>query len=191
MRIGVFGGSFDPIHRGHLAVAAAAADRLSLDRVLFVPVREQPLKRVGPVASAEDRVAMLRAAIAGDPRFVVDEQELRRPGPSYTVDTLRALHTAHPGDALFLLIGADAARAFPRWRDPEEIAGLATVVVLTRPGVRTPEHPLLAERLDVPALDIAARDIRARCRRGDPIENLVPDAVARLIAERRLYTTED
>lgn len=187
----MFGGSFDPIHRGHLAAAAAAADRLHLARVLFVPVREQPLKHAGPAASAEDRVAMLRAAIGDDARFAVDEQELRRPGPSYTVDTLRALRAAHPGDALFLLIGADAARDFPRWREPEEIAALATVVVLTRPGVQAPEHPLLAERLDVPALDIAARDIRARCRRGDSIENLVPDAVARLIAERRLYTTED
>lgn len=191
MRIGVFGGSFDPIHLGHVAAARAAADRLDLDRVLFIPARQQPLKRGGHAASPDDRAAMVRAAVAADARFALDDRELRRAGPSYTVDTLRSLRAEYPRDTLFLLVGADAARELPRWREADVIPQLAEVVVLTRPGIDAPVGDAVARRLDIPAHDIAAQDIRARCRRGEPLAGLVPDAVARYIAAHRLYTNGD
>jgi nicotinate-nucleotide adenylyltransferase len=191
VRIGVFGGSFDPVHLGHLIAAQEAATRLGLDQVRLVPAGVQPLKRDAHAAPAADRLAMLRLAVEGDARLVVDDRELRRPGPSYTVDTLRELRAAHPDAELCMLVGADAAADLPTWHEATAIPSLARVVVLTRPGVRPPAHPLIAQTLDVPAIDIAATDVRARCRRGESVRYLVPDAVARYIAERRLYAEGD
>lgn len=186
MKVGVFGGSFDPVHLGHLIVAEAAADALALDEVRFIPARAHPFKHT-TYATPEDRLAMLRLAAGGNPRFRVDERELRRASPSFTVDTLRELCAAEPGNRLFLLLGADAARDFGAWREPETIARLAGVVVLTRPGVAPPEHALLSERLPVPAIDISATAIRERCRRGASIRYLVPDPVREYIAAHGLY----
>jgi nicotinate-nucleotide adenylyltransferase len=191
VRIGIFGGSFDPVHLGHLIVAQEAAGRLALDQVRLVVAGRQPLKRRGHVAAAADRLAMLSLAVAGDPRLVADGRELDRPGPSYTIDTLRELGREQPGAALCLLVGADAAGDFPQWREAETIPSLATVVVLTRPGMTVPDHLLIGETLEVPAIDISATVVRARCRRGESIRYLVPDAVARYIAERQLYTEGD
>lgn len=193
MRRGVFGGSFDPVHRGHLAVAAAAADRLPLDHVHFVPARQQPFKVGAHRASAEDRTAMLRAALAseaGDPRFVLDLRELHRPGVSYTIDTLRSVSAEFPGDALFLLVGADAARELPSWREAGAVARLARVVALTRPGITPPRDPLVAEQLDVPAVHISGTDIRRRVGRGESIRGLVPPVVEAYIAAHGLYTDD-
>lgn len=187
MNVGIFGGSFDPVHLGHLIVAEAAADALALAHVRFVPARAQPLKQGTHAAAAGDRLAMLRLALEKNPRFVVDDQELRRPPPSYTRDTLQALHDARPGDRLFLLVGADAAADLPRWRDPEGVAALATVVAMTRAGAPPPGHALIARCLEVPAIGISATAVRARCRRGDSIRYLVPEAVRRYIADRGLY----
>lgn len=187
MNVGVFGGSFDPVHLGHLIVAEAAADALALAQVRFVPARAQPFKAGRHAASPEARLAMLHLGLEGNPRFAADDCELRRAAPSYTVDTLRTLHDARPGDRLFLLVGADAAADLPHWRDPERIAELATVVVLTRPGEARPGHRFVTRRLDVPAIDISATAVRARCRRGDSIRYLVPEAVRRYIADRGLY----
>src|SRR5262245_10708221 len=131
MRVGVFGGTFDPVHVGHLAIANAALEELALDRLLFVPAHRSPLKQGDPIASARDRVAMLEASIAGEPRFRVSRVELDREGPSYTVDTLEQL--GGEGD-LFLVVGSDAYADLARWKDPDRIRALATIVVAARPG---------------------------------------------------------
>lgn len=191
MRLGVFGGSFDPVHHGHLIVAADAWRRLELSHVRLIPTGQQPLKPGGHRASAADRLAMLQLAVSDDPRFVVDGREAVRPGPSYTVDTLRELHTEFPQASLCLLVGADTARDLPQWQEAPVLPSLATIVVLTRPGAPVPRHALMARTLEVPAIDISATDIRARCRRHESVRYLVPDPVARYIAERRLYVDED
>lgn len=186
----MFGGSFDPVHLGHLIVAGEAHRSLGLDEVCFVPTGRHPFKGAAR-ASAVDRLAMLRLAVARDARFTVDDREIGRPGASYTVDTLRALRAARPADALCLLVGADAARELPEWREAEALPTLAEVVVLTRPGAAAPRHPLIARVVEVPAIDISASLVRARCRGGESVRYLVPDAVAEYVAERRLYTEED
>lgn len=191
MRLGVFGGSFDPVHHGHLIVAAAARDALALDEVRLVPAGEQPFKAGQHVAAAADRLRMLELAVAGAPGLVVDPRECRRPGPSYTVETLRELRAEFPAASLSLLVGADAARDFPQWRAADEIPLLAEVVVLTRPGTRAAVPAGVGRVLEVPAVDISATAVRERVRAGRSVRFLVPDAVARFIAERRLYIDED
>jgi nicotinate-nucleotide adenylyltransferase len=191
VRIGVFGGSFDPIHHGHLIVARAALEGLSLDQVRFVPVRQQPFKQGDHGASPEDRLVMLAVAVAGEPGFVVDRCELDRPGPSYTVDTLRTLRAAYPRDQLVLLLGADAARDLATWREAEVLPTLAEIVVLSRPGAAAVAQGLVSATFAVPPVDIAASDLRARCARGASIRHCVPDAVRALIADRRLYRERD
>jgi nicotinate-nucleotide adenylyltransferase len=181
-RIGVFGGTFDPIHIGHLAIANAVLDELDLDRVYFVPAARSPLKRDAPAASAADRVAMLERALADEPRFAVSRTELDRDGPSFTVDTLEALRGE--GD-LFLILGGDAYADFERWRDPARIRELATIVVAARPGA--PNAPEGVRMLDTPLMDISSRELRARAARGKSLRYLVPLDVLRYIEERRLY----
>jgi nicotinate-nucleotide adenylyltransferase len=193
--LGVLGGTFDPVHKGHLAIASAALRSLRLDRVLFVLARRSPLKKEGPVASAEDRLRMLELAVADEPRFAVSRIELDRPGPSYTIDTLEALARSpvpEHGDRgpdlgrLHLILGADAAADLHRWKDPDRIRELATIVVARRPGA--PEAiPAGAIALDAPLVDISARDLRAKAARGESLRYRVPDAVWRYIEERGLY----
>jgi len=184
---GVLGGSFDPVHHGHLIAADRAAEALGLDRVLFVPCARQPLKPRGPVASADDRRAMLALALAGHPRFVLEAMELERPGPSFTVDTLRALHAREPRERFVLILGADAAAELPRWRAADEVARLAEIAVLTRPGVPEVASAFVTHFVATPAIEISASEIRARCLAGKRIRYLVPDAVAEYIARQRLY----
>jgi nicotinate-nucleotide adenylyltransferase len=181
-RVGVFGGTFDPVHVGHLAIANAALDELGLGRVYFVPARRSPLKQDGPVASAEDRLAMLTAATAKEPRFRVSSVELDREGPSFTVDTLEALR--REGE-LFLILGSDAYADFDKWREPERIRKLATIVLAARPGA--PNAPAQARMLDSPLMDISSRELRARAARGRSLRYLVPKAALRYIEEHRLY----
>ena len=190
VRLGVFGGSFDPVHLGHLIVAVEARRQLALDRVLLVPAGRHPSKP-REHASPADRLAMLRLAVADEPGLAVDDCEIRRGGPSYTVDTLRELRAERPADSLSLLVGADAAHDLPAWREATTIPTLADIVVLTRPGVPVPRHPLIARTIEVPAIDISASIVRRRCREGDSVRYFVPDAVARYIAEQRLYADED
>ena len=181
-RVGVFGGTFDPVHFGHLAIANAALDELGLDRVIFVPAKRSPLKEQGPVASERDRLAMLRGSIAGEPRFAVSPIELERNGPSFTVDTLDALR----GEGeLFLIVGSDAYADFARWREPDRIRSLATIVVAARPGA--PNAPRDVTVLDSPLMDISSRELRARAARGRSLRYLVPEAALRYIEEHRLY----
>jgi len=184
---GVLGGSFDPVHHGHLIAADRAAEALGLDRVLFVPVARQPMKPHGPTAAAADRRAMLALALAGHPRFVLEPMELERAAPSYTVDTLRALREREPRERFVLILGADAAAELPRWRAADEVARLAEVAVLTRPGVPEVASAFVTHFVATPAIEISASEIRARCLAGKSIRYLVPDAVAEYIARQRLY----
>lgn len=181
-RIGIFGGTFDPVHVGHLAIANAALDELGLERVVFVPARRSPLKREGPVAGAPDRLAMLAAATAHEPRFEVSTVELDRDHPSYTVETLETLK--HRGE-LYLILGSDAYADFDRWREPERIRSLATIVLAARPGA--PNAPRGARVLDSPLMDISSRELRSRAARGRSLRYLVPEAALRYIEEHRLY----
>ncbi|MCK6481100.1 MAG: nicotinate (nicotinamide) nucleotide adenylyltransferase, partial [Planctomycetes bacterium] len=177
MRVGILGGSFDPVHLGHVALAEAARDRLALDRVLLVVARSQPLKPGGPAAGGEDRLAMVRLAVEGRPRLEASDLELRRPGPSYTVDTLRALRTAlPPGAELLLLLGADALAEMPRWREAAEVRRMASVVAGLRAGAPAPAGADLLLDAAPPAL--SSTEIRRRAAGGEPLEGLVPPAVA-------------
>ncbi|HEY8257325.1 MAG TPA: nicotinate-nucleotide adenylyltransferase [Gemmatimonadales bacterium] len=185
--IGLLGGSFDPIHNGHLIVGQVAAEALKLDSLRFVPAREQPFKQGRHGAPAEARAAMLELALADMPGMAVEPIELTRPGPSYTVDTLRSLRAREPGAEFVLLLGADAAADFPAWREASEIPRLARVIVFARPGTEVPSLPAMADTVRVPAIDISATEIRQRVRDGRSIRHWVPDAVAEYVAWHRLY----
>lgn len=189
VRLGVFGGTFDPPHVGHLLAASDAAEALRLDRLLFVPAGVQPFKVGGIVATGAQRLAMLALMIGTDARFAVDPIEVERAGLSYTVDTLAALAGREPGAHRFLLVGADLATQLAAWRDPARIAALAEIVVLTR-GEEEPGGPPLAvpvTRLPTRRMDVSSTEIRARVRRGLPIHGFVTDAVADYIASAGLY----
>lgn len=185
--VGLFGGSFDPVHHGHLIVARVAAESLGLDALRFVPAREQPFKRGRHGATPAQRAEMLELAIAGAPGFAVERAELEREGPSYTVDTLRALRAREPGIRLLLLVGADAAGELDAWREAEEIPALATVVVFGRAGVPVPPSRLIARTIEVPGIEISATEIRRRVREGRSIRYWVPDPVSEYVTRHRLY----
>lgn len=187
MRTGLFGGTFDPPHTGHLIVAQDALIRLELARVVFIPAFEPPHKRGRAISPAHLRLAMLRAALADDDRFAIDDIEIRRGGTSYTVDTLRALHAADPAAELFLLLGTDQYEEIETWREPGELRTLARIAVLSREG----RHPVLradgASRVPVTRIDVSATEIRRRVAAGEPIRYLVPAAVEAIIRQHRLY----
>ena len=194
MRLGVFGGTFDPPHVGHLLTAVDAVEALTLDRLLFVPAAQQPLKVGCESAAPEHRLAMARLLAGDDPRFGVDPIEIDRAGLSYTVDTLGELTRRLPGAELFFLVGADALATFPRWREPRRVLELARLVVLRRASddVELPammreaphrEPIVLASR----RVDVSSTEVRARVRAGLSIRGFVPDAVAAYVAEARLY----
>ena len=185
--VGLFGGSFDPVHHGHLIVGRVAAEILGLDALRFVPAREQPFKRGQHGAGPEHRAAMLDLAVSGADGFGVERAELERPGPSYTVDTLRALHQREPGLRLTLLLGADAAAELEAWHQAEQIPALATVVVFARAGVPVPTSRLIARSVEVPGIEISATEIRRRVREGRSIRYWVPDPVAEYVTRQRLY----
>lgn len=188
MRIGVFGGTFDPPHVGHVLVAGDACDLLGLDRVTWVPVAQQPLKDAPPLAPAPDRSRMVELAIGDDPRFSLDTMEMDRGGLSFTVDTLESLAGRHPGAKLVLLVGADAWASFDRWRDPHRILELAEVAVVARAGesavaVAGYTPGVVAAR----RVDVSSTEIRDRVRRGLPITGFVSDGVRDHIAAAGLY----
>ena len=187
MTIGLLGGSFDPIHHGHLLVAQAAAEALGLDEVRFVPARQQPFKVGNHSAAAEDRLRMVELAITDEPRFAVERCEIDRPEPSYTVDTIRALRAREPARALVLLVGADAAAELPSWHQAEEIPQLARVVMFARPGAVDLRAAGTFETIHVPQVDISASEIRRRVRAGRSIRYWVPERVRQHIVTRRLY----
>jgi nicotinate-nucleotide adenylyltransferase len=188
--VGLFGGSFDPVHHGHLIVARAAAEQLGLAELRFVPAGEQPFKAGRHGASAADRAEMLRLALAGEPGFGVERCEVEREGRSYTVDTLRTLTAREPGRSFILLLGADAAADLPRWRESEEVQRLARVAILTRPGHTIRDAVPGAVVVPVPALEISATQLRERVAAGRSIRYFVPEAVATYVAERGLYRNQ-
>ena len=185
--IGLLGGSFDPVHHGHLIVAQVAAEALGLDELRFVPAREQPFKLGRHSAAAADRAAMLDLAVAGTPGFAVERAELGREGPSYTVETLLGLRTREPAVGWTLLLGADAAAELGAWHRAAELPDLARIVVFARPGTPIPFSPIIAATVEVPAVEISATEIRRRVREGRSVRYWVPDAVAEYMVRHRLY----
>ena len=191
MRIGLFGGTFDPPHVGHLLAGNDAHEALALDRLLFVPAGTQPFKSGRVVATGQQRLEMLRLMIGEDRRFAVEPVEIERGGLSYTVDTVQALAERERGATLFLLIGEDLAAQFATWREPERIARLSEVVVLHRsgvpaaPGNEQGEPPL--RRIETRRVDVSSTEIRSRVAAGRPIRGFVTDAVARYIDATALY----
>ena len=184
----LFGGSFDPVHVGHLIVAEAAAEALGADvRVRFVPAREQPFKRAAHGASPEQRAAMLELAVRANPRLAVERIELELPAPSYTVQTLRVLAAREPGTQFALLLGADAAQEVSAWREAAELPRLARIVAFARAGVPVPRNGIVDRVIEVPGIAISATEIRARVAQGRSIRYLVPDAVGDYIARHGLY----
>jgi nicotinate-nucleotide adenylyltransferase len=191
VRLGIFGGSFDPPHLGHLLPVIDAAESLELDAVRFVPAAVQPFKVGRATASPEHRLAMTERLVMGIPGFSADATEIERPGLSFTVDTLAAVAAASPDTERFLLLGADAFALFDQWRDPERILRLATIAVLVRGG-EGDEMPDVGARAGVQLIqtrrvDISSTELRARVADGRTIRGFVPDAVADYIAEHRLY----
>ncbi len=186
MRIGIFGGTFDPPHVGHLLAASDAFEGLHLDRIVWVPAAAQPLKSA-IVASPADRLAMVQALVGDDPRFTVDPIEIERGGLSFTVETLRALHERWKSDtalALVLLLGADAAATLPQWRGVDEVMRLAEVVVLRRGERNT---AAMGHAIDTRTVDVSSTEIRARVSAGFSIRGFVTSPVAAYIEGRRLY----
>ena len=192
MRIGLYGGTFDPIHLGHLRAAENAREQLSLDLVAFVPAATPP-HRQAPLSRAADRLEMTRLATRPYPAFEAWDTELKREGPSYTVETVDELRRARPNDAFVLLVGADTWPEIPTWREPERLLGMVEVAVVERPGYAKPslEPPFGSTRgarsVDGPGLPLSASAIREQARAGRSVRFLVPDAVADFIAERGLY----
>ncbi|HEY8452257.1 MAG: nicotinate-nucleotide adenylyltransferase [Micromonosporaceae bacterium] len=190
-RIGVMGGTFDPIHHGHLVAANEVADRFALDEVVFVPAG-QPWQK-GEVSPAEDRYLMTVIATASNPRFTVSRVDIDRPGPTYTIDTLRDLRRQY-GEAaqLYFITGADALQRILTWKDADELFRLARFVGVTRPGFTLSDAHLPADSVtlvDVPAMAISSSDCRQRVAAGKPIWYLVPDGVVQYILKRHLYVS--
>ena len=186
-RIGVLGGTFDPPHVGHLLVASDVHAALRLDRLLLVPAASPPHKQGKVRAPAETRLEMLRAAVAGDERFEVDDIEMRRPGASYTVDTLRELRERHADAELFFVVGMDQLREFHTWREPDEVARLAKLVGVSRDGETPDASGPVAVPVEVTRIDLSATDIRGRIRAGEPVRYFVPDPVLEIIERDGLY----
>ncbi|MFT5325329.1 MAG: nicotinate-nucleotide adenylyltransferase [Planctomycetaceae bacterium] len=195
MRLGIFGGAFDPVHNGHLLLAEQCREQCRLDEVWFVPTNIPPHKDAGSLSPDADRVEMLKLATAGRPEFVVSEIELKRDEVSWTVDTLRQLREERPEDELFFLIGADSLRDFPSWKEPEEISQLATVVAINRGEASLEELTAglgsqLSESVQLvamPGISISATDLRRRVSDGKSIRYLVPRAVEEFILAQKLY----
>ncbi|SIR85348.1 nicotinate-nucleotide adenylyltransferase [Micromonospora avicenniae] len=185
------GGTFDPIHHGHLVAASEVADRFGLDEVVFVPTGQPWQKTDTPVSPTEDRYLMTVIATASNPRFQVSRVDIDRGGPTYTVDTLRDLHAAYgPKVQLYFITGADALEKILSWKDLDEIFELAHFIGVTRPGFELTDKHLPADTVSlvqVPAMAISSTDCRARVARGEPVWYLVPDGVVQYIAKRGLY----
>jgi nicotinate-nucleotide adenylyltransferase len=200
VRLGIFGGTFDPPHVGHLLAASDAIEHLALDRLVLVPAATQPLKATRATASGADRLAMVRLTVGNDPRLEADSVELDREGLSYTVDTLREFARRFPSAERYFLVGADVLSSFAQWRDPRTVLELASLAVLTRraePGGRVVEHvdddllggELARRATTVPTrrIDVSSTEIRDRVRRGRSIHGFVTDAVAEYISSHGLY----
>ena len=201
MKIGVMGGTFDPIHKGHVIVAEEVRTRLSLAEVLFVPAGQPWLNKTGAISAAEHRVQMVRLAIADKPYFRLTTMEVERAGPSYTIDTITELKAQlEPGDELFFILGWDNLAQLPQWRQARRLIELCRLVAVPRPGYPPPDLDSLStvisglsQRviiLDKPEVDIGATEIRKRVAQGLSIDHLVPEPVAEYIRKHQLYLTQ-
>ena len=182
-KIAIYGGTFDPIHNAHLILAREAIETLDLDKVILVPAAISPLKKAAPVASGEVRLAMLRAAITGEPEFEVDDCELLRPPPSYTIDTVEDIRQRECDAAIYCLIGEDNIEQLPRWHRFAELEKTVRFVVLDRSG-KQPSH---SYQLIHRRIDISATEIRRRVGQNESIRYLVPDSVEEIIQREKLY----
>lgn len=192
MRLGIFGGTFDPPHVGHLIVAEDVAAALRLDSVVFVPVGEHPLKGTRVEAPAALRLQMIAAAVEDNERFSVDDRELRRDGPSYTVDSLTEIAAERPDAELFLLVGSDILSELDHWRGLDKIASLASITIMTRAGVDLGDAAAAGFRqVEVTHVAISSSEVRDRIRAGRPYRYLVPAAAYRIIEENSLYKRRD
>ena len=200
MNIGVLGGTFDPIHNGHLLVAAEVRKRLNLAKVIFVPAGQPYFKQASPVSSAKHRLEMVKLAISDKPYFELSTLEIERPGPSYTVETLAGLKDLLQADGLFFILGWGSLAALPRWKEPFQIIKLCYLVAVPRPGSPPPDFKALESKIpglsgrlilmDKPRIDVSASDIRGRVSQGLSISQLVPQAVGRYIKQHELYTVK-
>jgi nicotinate-nucleotide adenylyltransferase len=182
-KIGIYGGTFDPVHHAHLILARDALERLGLDEVIFVPAAISPLKKTAPVASGELRLAMLQAAITGESKFMVDDCELRRPPPSYTIDTIEKIRQGNRHIAIYCLIGEDNVERLSNWHRFAELEKMVHFVVLDRTGQPTADsYPVIDRKID-----ISATEIRKRVASGRSIRYLVPPAVEEIIRREKLY----
>ena len=195
MRLGILGGTFDPIHEGHVAAARFAMECAHLDRVLFIPTGRPP-HRTAALAPEGDRLAMVRLAIEDQPRFEVSDMEIKRGGLSYTADTMAELHRLNPDDDLFLILGWDAARLFRTWHEPDRVASLGSIVIPSRPGTDPPTgsemtalglRPERVIKCSGGTPDISGSALRGEIAAGRPVTGKLPAAVERYIAERGLY----
>lgn len=200
MRVGVFGGTFDPIHYGHLVAAEEARSILKLDKVLIVPAGQPPHKTALPITPPEHRVAMVQLAIASNPAFVMSRVDLDRPGPHYSVDMVTRLRRElGPGD-MYLIVGMDSLMDLPGWHEAERLMGLCYIVGVNRPGYTYDLAPLEKsvpgisahiQVLEAPQLEIASHELQERVRRGLPIKYQVPDAVEEYIHQHKLYASRE
>ncbi len=196
MRVGILGGTFNPPHLGHLVCAQEAYLQLRLERVMLIPARIPPHKAVEDEPGPEHRLALCRLAIEGDERFTVSDVEMRRAGPSFTVDTLEELHSQAPDSEYFLIVGGDIAAGLPSWHEPERVLALATPAVAERQGtsraavdaaLRSLRGGERSQFFAMPSIEVSSTMIRRRVRAGEPIRYLVPDAVATYIHAHSLY----
>jgi nicotinate-nucleotide adenylyltransferase len=190
-RIGLFGGSFDPVHNAHVALARSALQALALDEVRWIPAGH-PWQKTRTLADAAHRQAMVALAIEGEPRFVLDPIELRRPGPSYMLDTVTELQAAQPSAQWFLIIGQDQQAGLPTWHGAEELVQRVTLAVAQRPGASGDAHSLLlagivVHTVPLPPMALSSTEVRKRCAAGQSIDHLVSQKVARYIGEHGLY----
>jgi nicotinate-nucleotide adenylyltransferase len=187
-RIGILGGTFDPPHNGHLALATAAIAELELSKVIFIPARVPPHKPAGDVSPEQDRLAMLKLAISVDCRFELSEIEIKRDGPSFTVDTLARLKADNPGDEFLFLIGSDNVSEMENWHEPDQILKLVRVAATVRPGhsIRGKFADVI-ETFEMPPVDISSTAIRERVKSGESISGMVPGSVEDYIKSKGLY----
>jgi len=193
MRLGVMGGTFDPIHHGHLVAASEVQSRFDLDEVVFVPTGQPWQKADRHVSPAEDRYLMTVIATASNPRFTVSRVDIDRPGPTFTIDTLRDIRTERSDDELFFITGADALAEILSWKDADQLFELAHFIGVTRPGHELSDKGLPVDRVtlqEVPAMAISSTDCRARVADGEPVWYLVPDGVVQYINKYRLYAAD-
>jgi len=200
MRVAIFGGSFDPVHFGHLWMAELSREAMNLDEVLFIPTATSPLKPNGPVASNDQRIAMLSLALSGHPQMRIDTREIDRGGVSFTVDTVRSLRSERPDDEWFLLVGTDAFNSLDRWKEPKALLSMITPIVLRRGGDEAPNWPLIeqlvgvdrmqeikAAAINIPMIELSSGELRARAQSQRSIRFRLPRPVEAFIESEKLY----